>query len=272
VRTTEARVALGSNSASEQLSMKVLVTFAVEAEFAPWRKLRQFSQSNVGDIRAYSAQMTDCELIVLLTGVGGRRAWAEATKVIWDGNVDVCISSGLAGALREKHRPGDVLAAKEIHATNWEKVIPSDSALLKIATACGAKLVDAFHSVDRVLVHSSEKFELGAKADAVEMESGDIMLEAIAFGARVIAIRAISDAVEEDLPVDFNRVMSESGEVSLTKILSQAAAHPGSIPALIRFGWQSRNAAEKLAIVLDACIQRLVSTDVMKQAKEVSAR
>jgi adenosylhomocysteine nucleosidase len=271
VRTTEARVALGSNSASEQLSMKVLVTFAVEAEFAPWRKLRQFSQSNVGDIRAYSAQMTDCELIVLLTGVGGRRAWAEATKVIWDGNVDVCISSGLAGALREKHRPGDVLAAKEIHATNWEKVIPSDSALLKIATACGAKLVDAFHSVDRVLVHSSEKFELGAKADAVEMESGDIMLEAIAFGARVIAIRAISDAVEEDLPVDFNRVMSESGEVSLTKILSQAAAHPGSIPALIRFGWQSRNAAEKLAIVLDACIQRLVSTDVMKQAKEVSA-
>lgn len=271
MRTTEARVALGSNSASEQLSMKVLVTFAVEAEFAPWRKLRQFSQSNVGDIRAYSAQMTDCELIVLLTGVGGRRAWAEATKVIWDGNVDVCISSGLAGALREKHRPGDVLAAKEIHATNWEKVIPSDSTLLKIATACGAKLVDAFHSVDRVLVHSSEKFELGAKADAVEMESGDIMLEAIAFGARVIAIRAISDAVEEDLPVDFNRVMSESGEVSLTKILSQAAAHPGSIPALIRFGWQSRNAAEKLAIVLDACIQRLVSTDVMKQAKEVSA-
>jgi adenosylhomocysteine nucleosidase len=271
VRTTEARVALGSNSASEQLSMKVLVTFAVEAEFAPWRKLRQFSQSNVGDIRAYSAQIADSELIVLLTGVGGRRAWAEATKVIWDGNVDVCISSGLAGALREKHRPGDVLAAKEIHATNWEKVIPSDSALLKIATACGAKLVDAFHSVDRVLVHSSEKFELGAKADAVEMESGDIMLEAIAFGARVIAIRAISDAVEEDLPVDFNRVMSESGEVSLTKILSQAAAHPGSIPALIRFGWQSRNAAEKLAIVLDACIQRLVSTDVMKQAKEVSA-
>jgi adenosylhomocysteine nucleosidase len=251
--------------------MKVLVTFAVEAEFAPWRKLRQFSQCNVGDIRAYSAQIADSELIVLLTGVGGRRAWAEATKVIWDGNVDVCISSGLAGALREKHRPGDVLAAKEIHATNWEKVIPSDSALLKIATACGAKLVDGFYSVDRVLVRSSEKAELGAKADAVEMESGDIMLEAIAFGARVIAIRAISDAVEEDLPVDFNRVMSESGEVSLTKILSQAAAHPGSIPALIRFGWQSRNAAEKLAIVLDACIQRLVSTDVMKQAKEVSA-
>jgi adenosylhomocysteine nucleosidase len=251
--------------------MRILVTFAVEAEFAPWRKLRRFSQSDVGDIRAYSAQIPDGELIIFLTGVGGRRAWAEATKVIWDGNVDVCISSGLAGALKQKHRPGDVLAAKEVHATNWDKVIPSDRALLEIATSCGARVADAFRSVDRVLVRSSEKVELGANADAVEMESGDIMLEAVAFGAKVIAIRGISDAVEEDLPVDFNRVMSESGDVSLTKILSQAAAHPASIPALIRFGRQSRNAAEKLAGVLEACIQKLVSTDVMKQAKEVSA-
>jgi adenosylhomocysteine nucleosidase len=252
--------------------MKVLVTFAVEAEFAPWRKLRQFSQANLGDIRAYSAQIGDVELIVLLTGVGGRRAWAEATKVIWDGNVGVCISSGLAGALREKHRPGDVLAAREVHATNWEKVIPSDPALLEVASACGATVADAFYTVDRVLVRSSEKFELGAKADAVEMESGDIMLEAVAFGAKVIAIRGISDAVEEDLPLDFNRVTSEAGEVSVAKILTQAAAHPGSIPALIRFGRQSRNAAEKLAIVLDACIQKLVPADILKQGKEVSVR
>jgi adenosylhomocysteine nucleosidase len=251
--------------------MKVLITFAVDAEFAPWRKLRQFSESKLGDIQAYSSQMKDGELIVLLTGVGGRRAWAEATKVIWDGNVDVCISSGLAGALREKHRPGDVLAAREVHATKWKKVIPSDADLLELASACGAKVADAFYSVDRVIVRSSEKSELGAKADAVEMESADIMLEAVAFGAKVIAIRAISDAVEEDLPVDFNRVTSEAGDVSIAKIVAQAAAHPSSIPALIRFGRQSRNAAEKLAIVLDACIEKLASKDYMKQPKEVSA-
>ena len=252
--------------------MKVLVTFAVEAEFAPWRRLRQFSQSDLGDVRAYSAQVKDAELVVLLTGVGGRRAWAEATKLIWDGNVDVCISSGLAGALREEHRPGDVLAAKEVYATSRKKVIPSDPALLELARACGAKIVDAFYGVDHVLVRSSEKRELGAKADAVEMESGDIMLEAVAFGAKVIAIRAISDALEEDLPVDFNRVTSEAGEVSIAKIVAQAAAHPRSIPALIRFGLQSRNAAEKLATVLDACIERLVSKDHMKRAKEASAK
>ena len=252
--------------------MKVLVTFAVDAEFAPWRKLRQFSRANLGEIEAYSSPLENGELVVLLTGVGGRRAWAEATKVIWDGNVDVCISSGLAGALQAQHRPGDVLAAREVHATNWKKVIPSDTDLLQVASACGAKVADAFYSADHVLVHSSEKSELSAKADAVEMESGDIMLEAVAFGAKVIAIRAISDAVEEDMPVDFNRVTTESGDVSIAKIVAQAAAHPGSIPALIRFGRQSRNAAEKLAIVLDACIEKLASNNHMEQAKKVSAR
>jgi adenosylhomocysteine nucleosidase len=251
--------------------MKILVTFALDAEFAPWRKLRQFSQCDLGKVRVYSAQLKDGELVVLLTGVGGRRAWAEATKVIWDGNVNVCISSGLAGALRAEHRPGDVLAAKEVHATNRKKVIPSDPALLRLARACGAKVADAFYGADRVLGRSSEKCELGANADAVEMESGDIMLEAIAFGAKVIAIRAISDAVEEDLPLDFNRVTSESGELRVAKLLGQVAVHPGSIPKLIRFGWQSRNAAEKLAIVLDACVEKLVTADIMKQLTEVSA-
>jgi nucleoside phosphorylase len=251
--------------------MKVLVTFAVDAEFAPWRKLRQFSHSHLGDIDVYSSEIKDGELVVLLTGVGGRKAWAAATKVIWDGNIDVCISSGLAGALREHHRPGDVLAAKEVHATSWKKVIPCDASLLELATGCGAKIADAFYSLDRVLVRSTEKRDLAALADAVEMESGDILLEAVAFGAKVIAIRGISDAVEEDLPLDFNRVMSDSGDVSIPKILLQAAAHPASIPALIQFGRQSKAAAEKLATVLESCIQ-LVSANSMKQAKEVAAR
>jgi nucleoside phosphorylase len=252
--------------------MKILVTFAVEAEFAPWRKLRRFSRSNLSNIQAYSAQIGDCELLVLLTGVGGRRAWVEATKVIWDGDVDICISSGLAGALKDKHRPGDVLAATEVHATDWKKVVSSDLKLLDVASACGAKQADSFYTADRVLVRSSEKSELGAKADAVEMESGDIMLEAVGFGAKVIAIRGISDAVEEDLPLDFNRVMSDYGDVSIPRVLAQTVAHPASIPALIRFGSQSRYAAEKLAIVLDHCVDRLVSSEIMTQPKEVSAR
>jgi adenosylhomocysteine nucleosidase len=250
--------------------MKVLVTFAVEAEFAPWRKLRPFSESRHEKVTSYASRIGDAELIVLLTGVGGRKAWAEATKIIWDGRVDVCISSGLAGALRTEHRPGDVLVAREVHAAVWNKVIPSDSGLLKLASACGAKVARAFHSADHVLVRSEDKRELGAKADAVEMESGDILLEAVAFGAKVVAVRGISDAVEQDLPLDFNRALSESGDVRIARILIDAAGHWGSVPALIRFARQSRRAAKKLASVLERFVQELAASPVSEGAAKVS--
>jgi hypothetical protein len=132
--------------------------------------------------------------------------------------------------------------------------------------------VDAFYSVDRVLVRAEDKQQLGSKADAVEMESGDILLEAIAFGAQVIAIRAISDSAEEDLPLDFNRVNTDSGDISLGRILKEAVLHPTALPGLIRFGFQSHNAAKKLAHFIDAYVQKLAHSSLPKKAEEVSAR
>ena len=252
--------------------MRILVTFAVEAEFAPWRKMRPFVSSTRGNVEAYTMSLHDAEVIVLLTGVGGRRAWAEATSIIWDGNVDVCISSGLAGALRKHHLPGDVLVPREVHTTSWDKVIPTDKVLVELASKCGAKAVEAFYSADRVIVRSDEKLDLGTKMDAVEMETGDILLEAVAFGARVVAIRAISDAADEALPLDFNRSVTEDGDVSIKRVLAQVAARPSSLPALIRFGLQSRRAARKLAIVLDKYVDALAKMPHLKVAEQVAAR
>jgi len=255
------------------LCMRILVTFAVEAEFAPWRKMRRFVPSTRGNMEAYTTRFKDTEVLVLLTGVGGRRAWAEATSIIWDGNVDVCISSGLAGALRKDHRPGDVLVPREVHTTSWDKVIPTDKVLVEVASKCGAKVVEAFYSADRVIVRSDEKLDLGAKRmDAVEMETGDILLEAVAFGARVVAIRGISDGADEALPLDFNRSVTEDGDVSIKRVLAQVAARPSSLPALIRFGLQSRRAARKLAMVLDKYVDALAKVPHLKIAEQAAAR
>ncbi len=91
----------------------------------------------------------------------------------------------------------------------------------------------------------------------MEMESGEVLYEATAFGARAVAIRGISDAVEEDLPLDFNRVTTATGGVSMGRVLGQVARHPGKVPSLIRFGQQSRMAAEKLCRFLDHYLEGL---------------
>jgi len=231
--------------------MRILVTFAVEAEFAPWRKLREFRTSSGSDTEYFLSKQEDSEIGVLLTGVGCRKAWVEATKAIWDGEVDVCVSSGLAGGLRPEHELGEILVAERVLASKWDRVVECDPLLVKSAEAARAERVHSFYTSDRVILESREKRKLGAFADAVEMESGEILFEAAAFGARVVAIRAVSDTADEDLPLDFNKVTSDKGDVSLMRILGIIASAPSSIPALVRFGRHSRSAAEGLAEFLE---------------------
>jgi adenosylhomocysteine nucleosidase len=250
--------------------MKILVTFAVDAEFAPWRKLRSFEKIASGSSDSHSAKIGDAEIRVLLTGIGGKKAWVEATRVLWDADIDLCVSSGLAGALRSEHRPGEVLAAQSVYAVRSNTTFPCDLALVGVASSCGAKVVKAFYTTDHVVVCAEEKKELGLRADAVEMESGEILHEAAAFGAKGIAVRGISDGAEEDLPLDFNRVTTDSGDVSLRRVLGQVVQNVTAIPSLIRFGQQSQLAAGKLAEFLDRYLEALAATNMISLNHGVS--
>jgi adenosylhomocysteine nucleosidase len=240
--------------------MRILVTFAVEAEFAPWRRARQFVKRTNGSMEYFVARIGDANVNVVLTGVGGKSAWLETTRIVWGGDIDICVSSGLAGALRAEYQLGDILAAKEVQAVSWKRIVASDTRLIQLAEEHGARAVGSFYSADRVIGSASEKRELGRVADAVEMESGEVLYEASVFGAKVIAIRGISDAVDEDLPLDFNRVMTQAGEVSIPKVLGEVVRHPTSVPALVRFGKQSRTAAEKLGVFLDRYLEGVASS------------
>ncbi len=237
--------------------MRVLVTFAVHAEFAPWRKLRPFQKVHAADMDYFSAQSGDAQIDVLLTGVGGKKAWLEVTNAIYDSEIDLCISSGLAGGLRPEHTLGEVLVAERVLAAPRDLVALSESSLVEAAVSLGAKRVPFFYTADRVILHSSEKHLLGAFADAVEMESCEVLLEASLFAAKTVAIRAISDTADEDLPLDFNKFTDDSGNVSIKRILGEVVAAPSSIPALLRFGRRSRIAAESLASFLEHYLRAL---------------
>lgn len=240
--------------------MRILVTFAVEAEFAPWRKLRRFEKQSDGPVQFFSARIGGGDVNVLLTGVGGKSAWLEATKIVWGGEVDICISSGLAGGLRSDYLVGEILAAREVQAVAWKQAVACDAQLLQFAELHGARLVGSFYSADHVIRFASEKQELGKLADAVEMESGEVLYEAAAFGAKGIAIRGISDTSDEDLPLDFNKVVTSDGEVSIPRVLGEVVRHPLSSVALVRFGKQSRMAAENLATFLDHYVEAVVGS------------
>ena len=130
----------------------------------------------------------------------------------------------------------------------------SSAPLLTFAAENGATVVEQFFSAVRVVGRAEEKRHLGAHSDAVEMESFEVLLESAASGIPAIAIRVISDTVDEDLPLDMNRIFTDEGQVSIPRVLGQVALHPGSVPDLVRLGQNSKAAAESLAGFLDKYI------------------
>lgn len=238
--------------------MRILVTFAVQNEFAPWRRMREFRQVDAFDSITYETRIGEMEVCVLLTGIGPERASRSFATLVWGHPAyDFCISAGLAGALKSSYAPGQIVAARDAVSEEYGSLFGSEKVLLEVAENCGARLVDKFLTVGRIVRTSEEKQLLGATYDVVEMESAEILGEAPAWGIRAIAVRAISDAAGEDMPIDFSHVMSAEGKVSMLGVLGEVSKNPASLAPLIRFGNASRKAAANLASFLDRYVLAL---------------
>lgn len=237
--------------------MKALVTFALKNEFAPWRKLRRFKRVPASDLdEVFVTQIGNIDVQAIVTGVGRfatERAMARPLQV----RPDICIASGLAGALKPAHGVGEVLAARAVAGVASERTIFSDVNLVRQAEESGAKSVEKFLVSDHVVSSKAEKVKLADFGDAVDMESSYVLGAAGRQHIPAIAIRAISDGAESDLPLDFDQVFDGRGAVSISKMIGQTVKQPSRIPGLLRLAHQSQRAAAALAEFLDRFFERL---------------
>jgi len=247
--------------------MKVLITFALANEFAPWRKLRRFERVSAGaSDQTYVARVGLCDVRVVLTGAG-RFAAQRAVADVFDGDPDVCIASGLSGSLKPTYAPGEVLAARMVADVKGTRLLHCDPELVARAEVCGATIVEKFLVSDLVISTAQEKSALSASGDAVDMESLYILAAAAQRGIRSVAIRAISDGVDSNLPLDFDTVFDERGAVSIPKVIGQVMRKPGRIPGLLRLANESERAAAALAQFLERYIQGVAAGPLPEIAK-----
>ena len=229
--------------------MNILVTFAVEAEFTPWRNRRKF-QRLPGDWPRFEAKFGGASIRAVLTGMGQAHAQEAARRVLPD-RPDICISTGLAGALRSGYRPGDVIAARLVSEVGEPVAVASHPELLAVAVDCGARQVERFATSRTLVARADEKLRLGTQAEAVEMESYTILAEAARHGVPAVAVRSISDTVDFDLPYDFEQARDARGQIRIASIAAQVLRHPTGVPALFALARDCRVAARHLADFLD---------------------
>ena len=241
--------------------MKVLLTFAVEPEFAPLRKLREFEEFRIGDVSVYQARIGRATVDVVVTGMGPANA-QRAAEAAMSVPHTICICSGFCGALKSEHHVGDILAARAVQQMGKNKTIECSQGLVTNAWGDGAKHAQRFLSSEKIVATAEEKARLAPFADAVDMESFAILSVAHERKLSAVAIRVVSDRFDQDVPVDFSATVDEKGRVRIAGVLKYVAYNPINIPALIRLGRESKTAAEGLANFLEAYIKKIsLSTD-----------
>ena len=86
-------------------------------------------------------------------------------------------------------------------------------------------------------------------------------------GARSVAIRAISDSVGEDLPIDFNRTTSKSGDVDKVRLIAEIVRFRTNAFGMFRLFEHTRIARKNLADFLSQYIERLTQVSGEPQLK-----
>jgi adenosylhomocysteine nucleosidase len=235
--------------------VKILITFAVDAEFAPWRQIRNFEKkfSRCLNASAFTAIVGDNEVQVVFTGIGAACCGRTPLQGLFqsDERPDLVISSGFAGALRDTFKPGDVVVPQRARTVNNSFTGDADSGARNAAVHQGASPIETLITVDRIVQTAAEKSRLGLFGAAVDMESALIMSRASEAAVPVVTVRVISDGANEDLPLDFDRCLTPQGAIRPMRLVNAIISGPEKLPKLIRFGRQSNMAAKKLAGFLD---------------------
>ncbi len=204
-----------------QTPSPVLITFAVKEEmkfFAGGNGLRRF-----------------------VTGMGRDNAERNALAALEQIKPRLVLTCGFAGGLNPKLKSCEIVFQTD----------PGTDLHSKIEQA-GATPVH-FFCARRVAITIDEKLRLwrGTGADAVEMESETIRDLCRERDIPSATIRVISDAADEDLPLDFNTLMSPAQKINYGKLGWALVRSPWKLAELLAFQQKTVDAAEALARFLN---------------------
>jgi purine-nucleoside phosphorylase len=163
--------------------------------------------------------------------------------------LEAVVSTGLCGALEAAIHERDILVASKILATDDGKEFecrPVD---------CGASHTQGFIvSANHVAGNSAEKKKLAETgAIGVEMEAAGVAQRTAAAGLPFCCIKVVTDILDEEFVMDFNKMRTTDGRFSRGKIVSYALTHPGIMPRLFQLKRRSEDAADALGAFLASC-------------------
>jgi adenosylhomocysteine nucleosidase len=224
---------------------RIAIIFALPGELKPL--VQGWAHERRGRVDLWVTRHKDAEWIAACSGMGQQaatEAFAEAEK---SGPVDLVISAGWAGALREEIEVG-----KGYRAAGVVDLRTGERFEIEGATASDPWLVTSSG-----VAGSEDKRRLATDygAGLVDMEAAAVARLAAMRGITFGCIKGVSDGVKENV-LDFNRFISPHGQLRLSRLLFFVLPRPWYWPALIRMGENSSKASHALTGLLLEKLER----------------
>jgi adenosylhomocysteine nucleosidase len=191
-------------------------------------------------------------IVLAYSGAGADNARTASELLIAQG-ATCLISWGCAAALSETLNPGDLVLPDTLIDTESNQIgIRSDwhsharnllSASIKIHSGSLAESLN-------IVATGNDKKHLHTQTGAVALDMESIAVAKIArqHSLPFLAIRAIADPVNMDLPKAINHSLNNEGDIMLGKLLLFIALHPAELPGLIKLGLHFNNAKNTLKL------------------------
>ena len=182
------------------------------------------------------------EIVLVESGPGGHRAAKAAHAMIDAYRPRLVVSAGFAGGLDPRVQRQDLVVATSLLGSPrpWERAGGEGSDIASTPPRlspgwmkCRIFIADGCSPVDRVVRLREEKQQLGRQHDAlaVDMETFAVAEVCRQRAVDFLAVRAISDAVDDELPPDIGKLLAQKS------FAGQLGAAVGSIfrrPAAVK--------------------------------------
>jgi adenosylhomocysteine nucleosidase len=176
------------------------------------------------------------------------------------------ISIGIAGGLAPDLAEGVLLIPEQIRRVNGQVFQAHANWHDRVRTVLQNDLrveTGDLLGVSRVIRHPDEKRALHAQTKAVgaDMESAILAEIAGRLGVPFLALRAIADTVEDELPKAAIAALTDAGETDFPALLACLLRYPSDLPGLITTWRRFRVAADTLARACRLAGRQLLITD-----------
>ena len=225
------------------MASKIAIMGAMPEEIEPLlAKLDNVNEVIYAANKYYEGSYNGREVVVAYSKIGKVFATLTATILIERFKCDMLLFSGVAGAISEELKVGDLIIADGLcqhdlditafghphgYVPEGEVCIPTDVNLRNIAKkVANEKSLTLKEGViatgDQFVANEERKNWIGTtfKADALEMEGASVAVVCSTLNIPFFILRAISDSADMDAGFDFDTFLKSSAQISADFILS----------------------------------------------------